>query len=104
MARRVICWPSRLSSDPSGSSPRSITSMREVSQWPWLAAGTGAEVYLTLNSKNNPTYADPRNQVVDANVRMKQEEDWTILPHYYCDLEDIRRLLSEFSIVKLRQI
>jgi len=78
--------------------------MREVSQWPWLAAGTGAEVYLTLNSKNNPTYADPRNQVVDANVRMKQEEDWTILPHYYCDLEDIRRLLSEFSIVKLRQI
>lgn len=64
----------------------------------------GAEVYLTLNSKNNPTYADPRNQVVDANVRMKQEEDGTILPHYYCDLEDIRRLLSEFSIVKLRQI
>jgi len=35
---------------------------------------------------------------------MKPEEDGTILPHYYCDLEDIRRLLSEFSIVKLRQI
>lgn len=64
----------------------------------------GAEVYVTFNSKSNPTYADPRNQVVDANVRMKQEEDGTVLPHYYCDVGDIRRLLSQFGIIRLRQI
>lgn len=64
----------------------------------------GAEVFLTLNSKRNPTYADPLNQVVDGNVRMKQEEDGSILPHFYCDLVDVKRLLSEFEVLRLRQI
>ena len=63
-----------------------------------------AEVYLTLNSKSNPTYSDPRNQVVDENVRMKQEEDGNILSHFYCDLDDVYNLLSEFETIKLRQI
>lgn len=64
----------------------------------------GAEVYVTFNSKSNPTYADPRNQVVDANVRMKQEEDGTVLPHYYCDIDDIGRLFSGFDMIRVRQI
>jgi len=63
-----------------------------------------AEVYLTLNSKSNPTYTDPRNRVVDGNVRMKREEDGSILPHFYCDLSDVYSLLSEFEIIKLRHI
>ena len=64
----------------------------------------GAEVYLTLNSKSNPTYSDPRNRVVDVNVRMKQEEDGTVLPHYYCDMGDIGRLFSRFDMIRVRQI
>jgi SAM-dependent methyltransferase len=64
----------------------------------------GAEVYLTLNSKTNPTYSDPRNRVVDSNVRMKPEEDGTILPHFYCGLDDIRNLFSRFRIIRLRQM
>jgi SAM-dependent methyltransferase len=63
-----------------------------------------SEVYLTLNSKANPTYADPGNRVVDDHVRWKREEDGGILPHYYCDLDDVRRLLSRFTIIKLRHI
>ncbi len=63
-----------------------------------------AEVYLTLKSKTNPTYADACNPVVDENVRMKREEDGSILPHFYCDLGNVRKLLSEFRIIKLRQI
>lgn len=63
-----------------------------------------AEVYLTLNSKTNPTYADPRNRVVDEHVRMKREEDGGILPHFYCDLADVHELLSKFTIIRLRHI
>lgn len=68
-----------------------------------VVASSG-EVYLTLNSKNSPTYADPNSAVVDDNVRMKREEDGSILPHYYCDLEDLKRLLKEFRIITLRQV
>jgi SAM-dependent methyltransferase len=63
-----------------------------------------SEVYLTLNSKTNPTYADPGNLVVDDHVRLKREEDGGSLPHYYCDLGDVRTLLSRFTIIKLRHI
>ena len=63
-----------------------------------------SEVYLTLNSKANPTYADPGNRVVDDHVRLKREEDGGIFLHYYCDLDDVHKLLSEFTIVKLRHI
>jgi len=62
------------------------------------------EVFLTLNSKSNPTYSDPNNQVLDDNVRMKLEEDGSILPHFYCDLGNVIQLLSRFSIITLRQI
>jgi SAM-dependent methyltransferase len=64
----------------------------------------GSEVYMTLNSKTNPTYADPDNGVVDDHVRLKREEYGGILPHYYCDLDDVRELLSGFTILKLRHI
>lgn len=64
----------------------------------------GAEAYLTFNAKSNPTFNDPRNQVVDGNVRLKREEDGSILPHFYCDLDDLYQLLAGFKIIKLRQI
>jgi SAM-dependent methyltransferase len=63
-----------------------------------------SEVYLTFNSKTNPTYADPGNRVVDDHVRWKREEDGGILPHYYCDLGDVRKLLARFTIIKLRHV
>lgn len=63
-----------------------------------------AEVYLTLNSKNNPTFSDPRSKIIDENVRLKQEKDGSILPHFYCGLDDVYNLLSDFKIIQLRQI
>lgn len=63
-----------------------------------------SEVYLTLNSKTNPTYEVSGNRVVDDHVRLKSEEDGGILPHYYCDLGDVHKLLSKFTIIKLRHI
>ncbi len=62
------------------------------------------EVYLTLNSKSNPTFTDPDNQIIDEHVRMKREEDGSILPHFYCDLADVHRLLSSFRIIGLKQV
>jgi len=37
-------------------------------------------------------------------VRLKREEDGGILPHYYCDLGDVHKLLANFTIIKLRHI
>jgi len=38
--------------------------------------------------------------VIDTNVRMKAEEDGTVLPHFYCDLDDAHSLFSRFRIIK----
>jgi ubiquinone/menaquinone biosynthesis C-methylase UbiE len=63
-----------------------------------------AELFLTFNSKSNPTYSDPGNLIIDENVRMKKEEDGSVLPHYYCDLNSVYQLMSKFKIITLRQI
>jgi SAM-dependent methyltransferase len=64
----------------------------------------GGEVYLTLISKNAFSYTDPESKVIDNNVRIKQEEDGSLLPHYFCDRKDINRLFSGFNLLRLRQI
>lgn len=59
------------------------------------------EVYLTLASKSTPSYTDPACRTVDSHVRMKQEEDGSILPHYFCNRADVSRLLAGFRILRL---
>jgi len=62
------------------------------------------EVFVTFNSKSNPTYRDSRNKKIDEHVRMKREVDGTLLPHYYCDRADVLRLLRTFEIIQLKQV
>jgi SAM-dependent methyltransferase len=62
------------------------------------------EAYLTLTSKSTPSYTDRACRVIDAHVRMKQEEDGSFLPHYFCDRTDVSRLLAGFRILKLRHV
>lgn len=64
----------------------------------------GGEIFLTFISKSTFSYTDPACRFVDENVRMKEEEDGSVLPHYFCDAEEIRKLLSAFDIVSLKQV
>jgi SAM-dependent methyltransferase len=62
------------------------------------------EAFLTFTSKATSSYSDPECQILDGHVRMKREEDGSVLPHYFCDQEDIHRLLAKFKIIKLRHV
>lgn len=63
-----------------------------------------AEIYITFISKTAPSFHDQGSAVVDANVRLKREEEGSILPHFYVDQNDLQALLSDFRILSLRQI
>ena len=65
---------------------------------------SNGEAFLTFTSKSTFSYTDPECQIIDSNVRMKKEEDGSILPHYFSDQEDIYRLMEKFKIIKLRQV
>ena len=62
------------------------------------------EVYATFISKTAPSFLDGSSVVVDGNVRMKKEEEGSVLPHYYVDLADLRSLLADFRILSLRHV
>ncbi|MBN1649070.1 MAG: class I SAM-dependent methyltransferase [Spirochaetales bacterium] len=65
----------------------------------------GGEIYFTMISKTARAYTAPENTTVDDNVRLKEEEDGSILPHFFVDYDDIERLLSgKFEILKARYI
>jgi len=62
------------------------------------------EAFLTFNSKNNPSFYKESNEKIDANTIVKTEGNEIGIPHYYANLEDIKILLSNFNIKKIRQI
>jgi SAM-dependent methyltransferase len=62
------------------------------------------EAFLTFTSKSTFSYTDPECREIDDHVRMKKEEDGSVLPHYFCDREDVYRLLAGFTIIKLRHV
>ena len=64
----------------------------------------GGEIYLTLISKNSASFNSPDCVVVDEHVRMKKEEEGSVLPHYFVDYKDIRELFARFEILSVRQI
>ena len=64
----------------------------------------GGEVYLTFISKNTPSFTDSTCRTIDGNVRLKQEEDGSTIPHYFSDANDIQRLLADFDIIRLCHI
>lgn len=64
----------------------------------------GGEAYITFNSKNNPSFKNHKNTVIDENTIIKTEGVEAGIPHYYVDEQEIRRLLSDFEIVKFNHV
>jgi len=62
------------------------------------------ETFLTFIAKSTRSFTDPACRAVDGNVRLKEEEDGSILPHYFSDANDIGRLLAGFQVITLRQV
>jgi SAM-dependent methyltransferase len=64
----------------------------------------GGEAYLTLLSKNASSYTADECPMVDENVRLKEEEEGSVLPHYFVNHQDIPALFNGFEILKVRQV
>ena len=65
---------------------------------------SNGEFFITLCSKCSPSYSRESNIVVDSNTIIKMEEPEVNIPHYYCDLEDVKILLNDFEIMRIRHI
>ncbi len=64
----------------------------------------GGEFFVTLCSKRSPSYTRESNIVVDSNTIIKMEEPEVGIPHYYCELDDVRNLMEGFEVIKVRHI
>jgi ubiquinone/menaquinone biosynthesis C-methylase UbiE len=64
----------------------------------------GGEFYITLCSKNSPSFTNENYIKIDKNTIVKTEEPEKDVPHFYSDYEDVIRLLKEFEIIRVRHI
>lgn len=64
----------------------------------------GGECFFTLCSKNSPSFNKSTNIIVDANTRIKMEEPEVGIPHYYCELSDVKSLMASFELIRIRHI
>ncbi|HWQ61311.1 MAG TPA: class I SAM-dependent methyltransferase [Negativicutes bacterium] len=62
------------------------------------------EVFLTLISKQNPSFSDPTNRVIDANTMIKTSGHEADVPHYFVDEAEVRRLLGGFEIFRFAHV
>lgn len=62
------------------------------------------EFFITLCSKESPTFKQENLPRIDENTVIKTEEPEKGVPHFYSDLYGVRELLKEFEIIKIRQI
>ena len=62
------------------------------------------ELYITFNSINNPSYSNPKNEIIDKYTRVKTEGVEKGIPHYYVNESELRELLINFEIIKLQHI
>jgi SAM-dependent methyltransferase len=65
---------------------------------------SGGEFYLTLCSKNSPSFSDEKNLRIDENTIVKTEEPEKDVPHFFTGLEGVRELLKDFDLIRIRQI
>lgn len=64
----------------------------------------GGEFFITLCSKESPSFKQENIQRIDENTIIKTEEPEKGVPHFYSDLNGLRELLKEFNIIKIRHI
>ncbi len=64
----------------------------------------GGEIFITLNSKDNPSFNNPDYKKIDNNTIIKTEGPEVDMPHYYAKIEEVKRLLEKFKIIRIRHI
>ncbi|HBF40096.1 MAG TPA: class I SAM-dependent methyltransferase [Firmicutes bacterium] len=62
------------------------------------------EAFLTFNSKSNPSFIQNSPGRIDENTVLKTEGYEMDIPHYYADADELKALLKDFQIIKMRQI
>ncbi len=61
-------------------------------------------LYITLNSKDNPSFKDPSNTKVDGYTIIRNFGIEKGVPHTFVDYNDIIRLLADYKILNMQQI
>lgn len=61
-------------------------------------------VFITLCSKETPSFTEGKVPAVDENTLLKTEGPEQGVPHFYVNLEDIVKLFSGYEIIKVRHI
>lgn len=64
----------------------------------------GGEFFITLCSKNSPSFTQKNYPQIDDNTIIKTEGPEMNVPHYYSDLCSVQELLSDFEIIRIRHI
>lgn len=62
------------------------------------------EFFVTLCSKNSPSFTEKNYLRIDENTIVKTEEPEVNVPHYYSDLDSIRDLFKDFELIRIRHI
>ncbi len=62
------------------------------------------EFFITLCSKNSPSFTEKGYPRIDENTIVKTEEPELNVPHYYSDLDDVRDLFKDFELIRIRHI
>ena len=62
----------------------------------------GGTVFMTLCSKESPTFSDPALPRLDENTVLKTEGPEQGVPHYFACAGDIKKLFADFELVKVR--
>ncbi|MCE5322688.1 class I SAM-dependent methyltransferase [bacterium] len=64
----------------------------------------GGEFFVTLCSKNSPSFLTGKYPKIDENTIIKTKEPEVGIPHLYADADGIRQIFHAFEIIKLRQV
>lgn len=62
------------------------------------------EVFLTLISKQHPSFTDPTSRIIDADTRIKTHGHEADVPHYYVNEAEALRLMSGFEILRFSHV
>lgn len=64
----------------------------------------GGELYVTFNSRNNPSLSKQDNVQIDENTFIKTTGHEAGIPHYYVDDREVRRLLVGFRLIRFTHL
>jgi SAM-dependent methyltransferase len=65
---------------------------------------SGGEFFITLCSKNSPSYTKKDYPRLDEDTVVKTEEPEAGVPHFYSNLAGVKNILCDFEIVRVRHI